>query len=75
MTLPDLTPEEPGTGTRREKAVEGVIIALIVLVAGSLGLPSLVEALREGSVELATVFYPVMLVAVVALAWNRRAGS
>ena len=75
MTLPDLTPEEPGTGTRLTRVVESVVIALIVLVAGAVGVPSLVAALRDGSVELATVFYPLILVAVVALAWNRRAGS
>ena len=75
MTVPDLTPEEPETGTRREHVVEHALIVLIVVLAGALALPSLVTALREGSIELATVFYPVMLGAIAVLAWNRRAGQ
>ncbi|HWH29207.1 MAG TPA: hypothetical protein VNU26_09645, partial [Mycobacteriales bacterium] len=49
MTVPDLTPEEPETGTRREHVVEHALIVLIVVLAGALALPSLVTALREGS--------------------------
>ena len=75
MTLPDLTPEDPETGTRRDHVVERALLGLTVLLAAALALPSLFTALREGSVELATVFYPVMLGAIAVLAWTRRAGQ
>ena len=74
MTLPDLSPEEPGTGDR-DRLVQGALIGLAVVLAGLLGVTSLVEALREGTVDLATVFYPVLLAALATLAWTRRTGA
>jgi hypothetical protein len=75
VTLPDLSPEEPGTGDRRARLVEAALIALIVLLAGALGATELVQSLRDGSIELATVFYPVIVVATAALAWTRWTGQ
>jgi len=74
VTLPDLSPEEPGTG-QRDRLLQGGLIVLTVALAGLLGVTSLVEALREGTVDLATVFYPVLLGALAALAWTRRTGA
>ena len=71
MTAPD----EERTASRAERVVEGVLLALVVLVCGVVGLPQVVETLRDGSIELATVFYPVLLVAFGVLAWTRRTGS
>ena len=59
----------------RERVLEGLLLGLVVLVCGVVGLPQVVETLRDGSVELATVFYPVLLVAFAGLAWSRRTGS
>jgi uncharacterized membrane protein YczE len=66
--------QEPGPrlSARRERLVEAVVLALTVLLAGLLGVGSLVTAVREGTVELATVFYPVLLGAIATLAWTRR---
>jgi hypothetical protein len=77
VTTPELSPEEPRATLvqRLERMVEATVVALVVLLAALLGLPELVESVREGSVELATVFYPVMLVAFGVLAWTRRAGE
>ena len=59
----------------RERVLEGLLLGLVVLVCGVVGLPQVVATLRDGSVELATVFYPVLLVAFAGLAWSRRTGS
>ena len=72
MTLPDLSPDEPSS---RDRLLQGALIALAVGLAGLLGVLSLVEALREGTVDLATVFYPVLLCALASLAWTRRTGA
>ena len=71
MTAPD----EQRETTPRDRVVEGLLTALVVLVCGVIGLPQVVESLRDGTVELATVFYPVLLVAFGVLAWTRRTGS
>jgi hypothetical protein len=73
VTLPELTPEGPDT--RRERLVESALMGLIVLLAAVLGGPLLVDSLREGSIELGTVFYPVVLGAIATLAWSRRTGQ
>ena len=65
----------PPVRDRRERVVEGLLLGLVVLVCGVVGLPQVVGTLRDGSVELATVFYPVLLVAFAGLAWTRRTGS
>lgn len=72
MSVEDVRRPEPAPSARVERVVEGVAIALIVVVAAVVGLPSLLEMVREGDADLAAVFYPVMLGAVVALAWTRR---
>ena len=68
-------PEDQRQTPRREKVVEALLLGLVVLVCGVVGLPEVVDTLQEGSIELATVFYPVLLVAFAALAWTRRTGS
>ena len=78
MTLPDLTPEDPeatDAAGRRARMVEGALMALIVVLAAGVGAPELVQSVRDGSIDLGTVFYPVMLTAIAALAWTRRAGQ
>lgn len=74
MTAPEVRPDEPVVIDRRERLVQRALVALVVLVAAAIGLPQLVESVREGTVELATVFYPVLLVAFAVLAWTRRTG-
>ena len=78
MTLPDVTPpedrDEVPAEPRYERAVEAGLVTLVVVLAACLGLPALVEGVREGTVELATVFYPVLLGAFAVLAWSRRTG-
>ena len=59
----------------RQRLLDMLLLGLVVLVCGVVGLPQVVDSLREGSVELATVFYPVLLVAFAGLAWSRRTGS
>ncbi len=77
MTTPDLTPDEQGTDEagRRARLVEGALITLILLMAGVLGAPALLDSVRNGTIDLGAVFYPVMLGAAVALAWTRRTGQ
>jgi hypothetical protein len=60
---------------RRQPALDCVLLGLVVLVCGVVGVPEVVATLREGSVGLATVFYPVLLLAFAGLAWSRRTGS
>jgi hypothetical protein len=81
VTLPDLTPEQPETvapapagDARRQQLVEGGLIAAILVLAGVLGGPELLQSLREGSVDLGAVYYPVLVVAVATLACTRRSG-
>ena len=59
----------------RQRLLDALLLGLVVLVCGVVGVPEVVESLRDGSVDLATVFYPVLLVAFAGLAWTRRAGS
>ena len=74
MSAQDIEPEDRRT-SRGERLVEGLLLALVVGVCGVVGLPQVVATLQDGSIELATVFYPVLLVAFAALAWTRRTGS
>jgi hypothetical protein len=60
---------------RRQRALDAALLGLVVLVCGVVGLPEVVASLREGSFELATVFYPVLLVAFAGVAWSRRTGA
>jgi hypothetical protein len=78
MTIPELTPEEPETtrtARRLERLVEGSLVALVLVMAAVLGIPQLFEAVRDGDIDLAAVFYPVLLVAFGVLAWTRRDGQ
>jgi len=62
-------PAPPGRGT------QSALLALVLLVGLVVGVPELVDSARSGSVDLATVFYPVILVSAGLLAWTRRTGS
>jgi hypothetical protein len=74
---PELPPprEEQGDPRERERVLELVLLGLVVGVVAVLGLPSVVTSLREGNLDLAAVFYPLLLAALTGLAWSRRAGS
>jgi hypothetical protein len=62
-------PAPPGRGT------QSALLALVLLVGLVVGVPELVASARNGSVDLATVSYPVILVSAGLLAWTRRTGS
>jgi len=78
VTLPDLSPEDRPVATRattrRERLVEGALLALVLVLAAGLSLPELADIVRERSVDLGAVFYPVVLIAFAGLAWSRRSG-
>ena len=68
-----LSPEVPATpepqepqeqAPDRERLLERVLLAMV-------GLPPAVAGLRDGSIELAAVFYPLLLAACAGLAWSR----
>ena len=68
-------PQRPTPARTRSQVAEGVLIALTAVLAAVLAVPSLVAAARDGSLDLAAVFYPVLLVAIATLAWGRRSGA
>lgn len=68
------TPQHDERAGRRERMLELVLLGLVVTGLGVLALPPVLESLREGSLELASVFYPVLLAAFAGLAWSRRTG-
>jgi hypothetical protein len=74
VTGPDLVPPEPDTDGSRNTArlLEGVLIAVIVVLASYLGTSDLLRTLRDGSVSLTTVVYPLVVLATGAVAWTRR---
>jgi hypothetical protein len=73
QTPPRLDPAPPAQ--QAGGPVQRGLLALVVLVALVVGVPELVASARTGSVDLATVFYPVVLVSAGLLAWTRRTGS
>jgi hypothetical protein len=70
VTSPDL--EDPETGGRYERVLEGVLIAVIVVLATYLGTSDLLRTLHGGALTLAGVFYPLIVLAIGGLAWTRR---
>ena len=70
MTGPDLEDRKSGGGF--ERVVEGVLIALIVVLATYLGTSDLLRTLSGGSLTLADIFYPLIVLAIGGLAWTRR---
>ena len=59
----------------RERVLELVLLGLVVVGVCVIGLPQTVESIREGSLGLAAVFYPLLLAAFAGLAWSRRTGA
>ena len=59
----------------RERVLELVLLGVVVVAVAVLGAPAVADAVRSGDVELATLFYPVLLAAFVGLALSRRAGE
>ena len=71
---PDLPPTPPDQGQdprERERLLELVLLGLVVVGVAVLGLPPAVAGLRDGSLDLAAVFYPLLLAACAGLAWSR----
>ena len=75
-----LSPEVPATpepqepqeqAPDRERLLERVLLAMVVVAVAVVGLPPAVAGLRDGSIELAAVFYPLLLAACAGLAWSR----
>jgi hypothetical protein len=66
--------EQPTSGRSRQQVLELALLGLVVAAVLVIGLPQVVDSLRAGSVDLATLFYPALAAAFAGLAWSRRTG-
>ena len=73
--MPEQQDQQEQQRPDRERVLELVLLGLVVVGVCVVGLPQTVQSLRDGSFDLAAVFYPLLLAAFAGLAWSRRTGA